>query len=394
MKAVHFGAGNIGRGFIGLLLSQSGYDLTFVDISDELVRNLNHYQRYQVFSLGAKKTEETVTGIRAICLNDSDALNEAVKDADLITLSIGANHLQSTGKILKDALAERQRKNPEAPLDMIACENALFATDMLKESIEEGADAEFRGYLNEKVGFPNCAVDRIVPNAVVKKKSPVDVAVEEFYEWDIESKKVKANRQIFGAHYVEHLAPYLKRKIFLLNGAHALVSYIGFQKQYRFVHEAIKDPDILSEVHEFHWEASEALHREYGMERDDLEQYSEKIAGRFRNPYLKDELTRVGRDPVRKLSENDRLVSPLKMCEKYDIPTEGISLAIAAGLAYKNQDDPAAVKIQTAIAEKGLESAIQWVTGLAENSESNQKIAKKYREIINFSRLSSVFVIK
>ena len=112
----------------------------------------------------------------------------------MITLSIGANDLKSTGKVLRESLLERFRSNPEKPLDIIACENALFATDLLKESIVKGAEPDFQGYLEEKVGFPNCAVDRIVPATAVKRESPIDVAVEDFYEWDVEREKIKVNR--------------------------------------------------------------------------------------------------------------------------------------------------------------------------------------------------------
>ncbi|MCI1966953.1 MAG: mannitol-1-phosphate 5-dehydrogenase [Oscillospiraceae bacterium] len=383
MKAVHFGAGNIGRGFIGYLLSKSNYDITFIDISEDLVRDINRLGKYKVISLGGEKTEETVSGIRAVGLNDENGLAKAIENADLVTLSIGANHLQATGKVLRKALQERRRANPEQPLDVVACENALFATDMLRESVEDGADADFKTYLSAKVGFPNCAVDRIVPNTSLKKESPIDVAVEDFYEWDLESGKVKVNKNIQGVNYVENLAPYLKRKIFLLNGAHALISYAGYRKQFHYVHEAIRDEEILAAVQNFHREAAEALHLEYSMEERSLKQYSEKLVGRFRNQYLQDELTRVGRDPVRKLSGNDRLVSPLLMCQKHGVPFDGIVYAVAMGFTYNWEKDPKAVEIQTGIKENGLENTVSRITGLDQKNALVLKIVEQYKKILS-----------
>ena len=58
MKSVHFGAGNIGRGFIGQLLHESGYDITFVDIQDDLVDALKKNGRYDVIL--ADEREERV----------------------------------------------------------------------------------------------------------------------------------------------------------------------------------------------------------------------------------------------------------------------------------------------------------------------------------------------
>ncbi len=381
MRAVHFGAGKIGRGFIGYLLAKSGCDLTFVDISEKLVDSIRRLGRYQVVTLGTEKREETVGPVGAVALNDRPALTAAVRDADLITLSIGANNLKSTGKVLQQALRERCRTNPERSLDVIACENALFATDILKESVCEGAEPEFRAYLDKKVGFPNCAVDRIVPAAAAKGESPINVAVEDFYEWDIERGKIHINGSIRGARYVENLAPYLKRKIFLLNGAHALIAYTGYRKKYRYVHEAIRDPEIRAAVQKFHEEAIAALSREYGMDRGELEQYAQKLVRRFENAYLQDELTRVGRDPVRKLSGNDRLVAPLKLCERYGLECGGIVFAVAAGFAYDYGGDPRAVEIQKKISEQGIRKTVAQVTGLEETGPLAGRIAEQYAKL-------------
>jgi mannitol-1-phosphate 5-dehydrogenase len=188
MKAVHFGAGNIGRGFIGYLLRKSGYEVTFVDIADSLVDNINKYGEYTVITLSTTQNKEKIEDVKAVSLKDIPSLEKVVLDADLITTSLGANNLKSTGNTLKGILKKRAKTNPK-PLDIIACENALMATDMLKDAIFEGENSEFREYLDKSVGFPNSAVDRIVPNVDMKKELPIDVAVEDFYEWDIEKKQ-------------------------------------------------------------------------------------------------------------------------------------------------------------------------------------------------------------
>ena len=382
MKALHFGAGNIGRGFIGCLLARSGYELTFVDVAQGLVEDIERLGRYRVTTLGRSQVTEEVAGVRAIGLNDAVALAGAVRDADLITLSIGANHLEGTGKVLRAALEARRRSNGDQPLDVVACENALYATDRLKNSILEGAEPDFSVWLTERAGFPNCAVDRIVPNAAVEKESPIDVAVEDYFEWDIERGKVRANFSIAGAEYVETLAPYLERKLFLLNGAHALIAYAGYRKGYRMIHEAVRDPEIREAVLGFHREAIAALSRRHGMAEADLHRYSEKLIARFENAYLQDEVVRVGRDPLRKLADGDRLMTPLRLCSRYGIGCEGIVFALAAGFAFDYAGDPGAVKIQERIASAGIERTVREVTGLEENSPLAERIARRYRELV------------
>lgn len=381
MKAVHFGAGNIGRGFIGYLQYKSGYEVTFVDISDFLVDAINKYKSYTVITLSNSESKEEVKNVSAIHLKDMEALEKAISEADLITTSIGANNLTSTGKVLKELLEKRVQVNTNE-LDIIACENALFATDILKKAIFDGASVELTEYLQEKVGFPNSAVDRIVPNVNIEKELPIDVAVEDFYEWDIEKNKIKINSGIKGAEYVDKLGPYLERKLFLLNGAHATIAYIGYLKGYKFIHEAItKDEFIRNTAIGFHNEGIKALSIKHGINIEELNKYSKKIIGRFENPYLQDELSRVGRDPVRKLSSNDRLVTPLKLCYGLNMEADNILTGIASGFLFDCEDDEKAQEIQNNIKANGIGKAVRDITGISEDDVIAAEIVKKYEKL-------------
>ncbi|MBR9647377.1 mannitol-1-phosphate 5-dehydrogenase [Clostridium tyrobutyricum] len=382
MKAVHFGAGNIGRGFIGYLLRKSGYEVTFVDIADSLVDNINKYGEYTVITLSTTQNKEKIEDVKAVSLKDIPSLEKVVLDADLITTSLGANNLKSTGNTLKGILKKRAQTNPK-PLDIIACENALMATDMLKDAIFEGENSEFREYLEKSVGFPNSAVDRIVPNVDMKKELPIDVAVEDFYEWDIEKNKVKVNDGIKGAEYVEKLSPFLERKLFLLNGAHATIAYLGYLKKYEFIHEAIKDDFIQKVAIGFHSEAVKALSIKHKMDIDSLTRYSKKIINRFKNAYLKDQVFRVGRDPVRKLSGHDRLITPLNLCYELKLEYGNIICGIAAGFLFDYEGDEKAKQIQQGIKANGIKKTICDITGLAVENPLNAKIAEKYEELKN-----------
>lgn len=381
LKAIHFGAGNIGRGFIGYLLAKSGYEVTFVDIADFLVDDINKYKEYSVIILSDVKTEEKVKNVKAINLKDKEAVKKAVLDADLVTTSIGANNLKSTAGLLKEVLEERMRAN-DRPLDIIACENALFATNIIKETILEGASEEFKKYLDEKVGFPNSAVDRIVPNTNAVKECPIDVLVEDFFEWDIEKNKVKVNSEIDGAEYTDNLEPYLERKLFMLNGAHATVAYLGYLKKYEYIHEAIMDEKIRETALSFHKECLKALNIKHGMEISSLEDYSKKVIKRFENSYLQDVVSRVGRDPIRKLSNKDRLVSPLKLCIEYNLEYNTIAKGIAAGLLFDAEDDPKAKEVQALIKAEGLRAAINKVCGI-EDEKVIDLIIENYNQIKN-----------
>lgn len=380
LKAVHFGAGNIGRGFIGYLLSKSGYEITFVDVFDSLVNDINKYKQYTVITLSDDTKKEKVSNVSALSLNDKENLGKLIIDADLITTSIGANNLAGTGKMLKEFLMTRIESNKK-PLDIIACENALFATNIIKEAILQDASSEFKTYVEENIGFPNSAVDRIVPNINMEKECPIDVAVEDFYEWDIEKGPVKVNKEIQGAEYTENLEPYLERKLFLLNGAHATIAYLGYLKNYEFIHEAIKDSSIREVALNFHAEGIKALNIKHDMDINSLEEYSKKIIKRFENSYLQDVVSRVGRDPVRKLSSKDRLVSPLKLCIEYKVDCPSIITGIAAGFLFDLKEDPKSEYVQSSIKTKGIKDTIVEICGLNEDDSIIEAIIAKYNEL-------------
>lgn len=380
LRAVHFGAGNIGRGFIGYLLYKSGYEVIFVDISKKLIDNINNYKRYNIFILGDNIVKEEIKDIKAIHIDDEENLSKAIINADIITTSVGVNNLKGIGKKLIKYLNERSINNNKI-LNIMACENALFATNILKDSIIENCDLDLLRYIDQKIGFLNTAVDRIVPNVNIEKELPIDVAVEDFYEWDIEKNAIKGELNIEGVELVENLEPFIERKLFLLNGAHATTAYLGYIKGYKYIHEAIQDNFIKDIVSKMQDEASLGLNKKHNIEIESLKEYSNKVIERFKNSYLKDEVLRVGRDPVRKLSGNDRLVLPARLCnEAGKVPTH-ISYGIAAGFLFDYEGDARAQEIQNDIMTLGINKAISKITGLDENSELLMNIVNKYEEL-------------
>jgi mannitol-1-phosphate 5-dehydrogenase len=161
MKSVHFGAGNIGRGFIGQLLHESGYDITFVDIQDDLVDALKKDGRYDVIL--ADESEEHIPVDRVTALhsvNEADEVTERLAEADLITTAVGPSVLPVLAPAIAKGLVERARRGG-APVNVIACENMVGASQALRGFVMEHVpDAEA---VDEIAGFPNAAVDRIVP---------------------------------------------------------------------------------------------------------------------------------------------------------------------------------------------------------------------------------------
>lgn len=362
-KAVHFGAGNIGRGFIGLLLHQCGYEVVFADVVPALVEQLQAAKSYRVITLDKNVQEETVDHVRAVLL-DTEACRSEMVDADIVTTAVGLGNLQSVAAIIADGLRMRQQQKPDAPLNILACENAIRATTQLKHLVLDRVDGSLREWIETHVGFADVAVDRIVPNRERYAKQPLDSVVERYFEWDIEQPVVKGELQIRGASFVQELDPFLERKLFVLNGAHATAAYAGYYKNYRTVLEAMQDDAIASLVERVQTETAMGLAHRYSIWKlDDLRVYAKQVRSRFLNPHIHDDVDRVGRDPLRKLSAQDRLMGPLRLAHAANIETPGLITAIALGLRYNNPNDEAAMQLQAEIQSSGIEATVKHVTG-------------------------------
>jgi mannitol-1-phosphate 5-dehydrogenase len=373
-RAVHFGAGNIGRGFIGALFSQSGYHVTFVDIADQIINQLNEKKHYQV-KLATDK-QETVTVDNVSGLNNMTQENEvvaAIKDAAYLTTAIGPNILPRIAPLIAKGLTERVKTNTEK-LYVIACENQISATDLLKGYIFEHLDDETKANLAGKVYFFNSAVDRIVP--IQNNHGSLDVLVEPYYEWVVETSE--SIPPIEGMKIVSDLAPFIERKLFTVNTGHAVIAYLGYLENKSTIDQALADEKIVKQVQATLGETGAYLIHQYGLNPEEHSQYIEKIISRFKNAYLNDDVTRVGRSPLRKLGPNDRLVRPATEAAKAGLSYTNLAKAIASALLFDYQEDEEAVKLQAMIKEKGLPAVLKEVSGLDENSEITNEVVSHY----------------
>ena len=379
MKAIQFGAGNIGRGFIGAVLSQAGYELVFADVVEELLGQINTRKEYTVHVSDHNSYDIPVKGVRAVNSGSSEAVSE-IADADIITTAVGLRILKFVAPTIAKGLAARKAAGVEKPLNIIACENGLRATSQLKELVMAQLEPEVAAWVPAHVGFPDAAVDRIVPP--VRCEVPLDVAVEEYFEWDVErSSFVGPVPDIAGMTPVDNLLAYVERKLFTLNTGHATAAYLGKIKGINTIGECVADPEILSNVKAAMQQSGEGLVRKFGFDRDAHFAYIEKILRRFSNPYLRDECDRVGREPLRKLSPNDRIILPLLTAKGFGLPYDKLVLAAGAALHFDNPQDPQSVEMLASIKEEGLEATISKYTGIAASDPLVAEIAAAYNQL-------------
>lgn len=361
MKAVHFGAGNIGRGFVGLLLHEAGYEVVFADVADALISQLASANSYDVHEVGENPAVKTVTGFRAFnSASQEAAVVEEIATADVVTTAVGPHILKFVAPVIARGLAARPADLPA--LQVMACENAINATDLLHTEIQAAWD-ESAGDLGAVAVFANTAVDRIVPNQAPGQG--LDVTVETFYEWVIDRTPFGDNvPKIPGATFVDELGPYIERKLFTVNTGHASAAYFGYAAGLEKISDAMADPAVAAKVRAVLEETKELLVAKHGFVEAEQEAYVQKILSRFTNPHLPDTVNRVGRAPLRKLSRHERFVGPAAELAERGVTPVALLEAMSAALRFDDGNDDEAVELAKLLSELDAAAAVERITEL------------------------------
>lgn len=378
-QAIMIGAGNIGRGFIGAILANGGYHVTFADVNMELIGAINEAGKYSVHVQDKNPRTFCVAGVDGVS-SAGDALIEPICTAQLITTAVGLRILPVIAKPIAAGIRARMAAKQTQPLNIIACENAIRATSQLKTAVYALLDEETKSFADANIGFADCAVDRIVPKAAFE--APLDVAVEEFSEWDVERSGWKGELpQISGMTLVDNLDAYIERKLFTLNSGHAVCAYLGCLRGHKTILESIQDPAIGTIVYQAMQQSGAGLVKKYSMDAQAHQAYIDRIFARFHNPYLHDEVARVGREPIRKLAASDRLISPLCTAYGYGLPVDELLFGAAAALRYKNAEDPQSTELQETIAASGAAAALAQYSKLPPEHPLSVRILDSYRAL-------------
>jgi mannitol-1-phosphate 5-dehydrogenase len=379
-KALHFGAGNIGRGFIGKIISEAGYEVIFADVNSQVIDQLNTDKEYEVKVVGENSKTDIVKNVSGIMSNDPEKVKKAGLEASIITTAVGPNVLKIIAGSFADIIKARKENGIEENLNIIACENMVKGTTFLKENIYEKLEGAEKEYAEKYVGFPDSAVDRIVPPVSAEGKKPTYVVVEEFYEWIVDKNLIKGELTLEGMIKTDNLMAYIERKLFTLNTGHAITAYIGKYKKHKTIDESIKDGEIRSIVKGAMGESGEVLIKRYDFDREAHFKYIDKIIKRFENIYLKDDVERVGRQPIRKLGKNERLIKPLLGTLEYNTSNENLITGIAYALKFDGSDEES-IKLNDIIKEKGMTEALKEVTENSISDDIITRVEKIYKSL-------------
>ena len=379
MKAVHFGAGNIGRGFIGLLLFQSGYEVCFVTRSKKKTSLLQQRNHYQVTLANEAADSVTVDNVTATNIENTGGVAEAVANADLVTTAVGVSALEQIAEAIAKGIEQRIKRGPRF-LHVIACENAIGGSTQLKQWVYSYLHPDLRMLADRYIAFPDAAVDRIVP--IQHHADLLEVTVEPFYEWVVDrSAVIGAAPEIQGIQYVDSLDPYIERKLFTVNTGHCSAAYYGYLEGYTTIQEVMQNDRLREKIQAVLQETGELLIQKHNFNERQHQNYIRKILRRFSNRNLLDEVVRVARCPIRKLSPNERLVRPTLQAYERGLGISHLISVIAAALLFNHEKDAQVARLQTAIQHQGIHEVITKFLGIPREHPVHEEIAEKYEKL-------------
>lgn len=358
---MQFGAGKIGRGFLAQLYARSGFETVFVEARPELVESLNRHRFCWIeWTDGAR---ETIAPVSAISAANVDTVADAFARAQVASTAVGLNALPSLAPLIAAGLRRRAETNPN-PINLLLGENAINADALLRDALLHTLRPDEHTLLNS-LGIVRCIIGR---QAVAELPGePPGVRVDRYSHLPVDADALIGEPPpIVGLQPVRPFEIYMQRKLYLHNGLHALIAYLGATRGYTTIQHALQDPEIYALFVQGASALSKAFLKKHSFDAQEHAAAVQDILARIQDPHMDDPIARVAREPLRKLRPDDRLVGAYRLLvEQGEDPTP-FRKAILAALAYNDPNDAESQQLQQMIRERGAEWALREWCGLPE----------------------------
>lgn len=380
MKAIMYGGGNIGRGFIGMLFSESGYEVTFVDVAEKVIQELQEKGEYPLrYVTNQGHQDLLVKPVTAVNGNDMDSVAEAIAECDIMATAVGARILKFIVPNLVAGLRKRWAAG-KGPLNIIICENLMDANLVLEGMLKEQLSEEECRILDEQVGLVEASIGRMVPvqTEEMQDGEPLRVCVEQYGFLPVDKSAFKGEvPEIRNMIPFEPFDFFIKRKLYIHNMGHAVCAYLGDILGLEYIYQAIDRDDVYIIVRNAMEESAAALSAKYHVPLEDIMKHISDLLYRFTNAALRDACKRVGGDPSRKLSPQDRLIGSANLALGQDIVPAYIAIGAAAAVRrYIEETDGMEQNIKQA------ENVLVDISGLEKDGELMELILRMYQMIL------------
>jgi mannitol-1-phosphate 5-dehydrogenase len=393
-KMVQFGAGRIGRAFLGQLFSLSGYEVVFVDINKKLINEINRKKEYHIIVKQNDFPAKTIQikKVRAIEAINKEEISQEIVEADIVCTAVGKDSLDKIIPLIARGLFLRWQKVPHSPIDIIIAENVRYVSHYFYRELKRNLPEGFP--LSQFVGLVETSIGKMVPLVTEEesKLNPLILFTEPYNQLIVDQKAFKnpipSLPELLA---VENIKAYVDRKLFIHNFGHTATAYLGYQYRpdFIYIYEPLQEKEIYHSIKIAMLQSAQALNRAYpqDLKMNDLQVYIEDLLARFQNRVLGDTIYRVGRDLYRKLDKNERIIGPMIMAGKNNTCWNEYPKIFRAALQFRAKDEhgqlfPGDKMFMEKELPLGIEHILQAISHI---DLSNKTEAAVYQRLITLS---------
>jgi mannitol-1-phosphate 5-dehydrogenase len=339
-----FGAGKIGRSFIGQLFSNSGFHVIFIDVDERIISELNLRNQYEVVIKSEKEEVIKIKHISGVLASDTDAVIDVVARCSLMATCVGKNALPKILPTVAKGIEKRFEIQSGFPLDIILAENIRDACSLIKDGLTALLPKDFP--VDTYLGFIETSIGKMVPimPKEIEAKDPLLVYAETYNTLILDKNGFKNPIPgVTGLAPKENIKAWVDRKAFIHNLGHVAAAYYGFFRhpECTYLHEVLEDTQVFSFMRKVINQSACALIAEYpsvflGL---DLTEHIDDLTHRFMNKQLGDTVFRIGSDLKRKLGADDRVVGAINLARKHGFPYDHLVEVLIYGLLFRAKDE-------------------------------------------------------
>jgi mannitol-1-phosphate 5-dehydrogenase len=354
------GAGASGRGHVGQLASESGHPLVFLDKDESLCRALRAAGAYTVRLVSARTRTVTIDGFTILHTSEKEAFYRHFREARLLFTTVCPGNLRDAAEYLRGLFVRWLEESPPDFKNVLCCENMNRSSTTFRELLLDGFPSALKEKLDRQVGF----ADTMIARVVARPSDPLRLLGEEYSEWTADRKAMRGADlpSIRTLDFVEDQTRYLQRKLYIHNAGHATFGYLGFLKGHTYIHEAAGDRDIMAVCEKAIEESGWGIEKEFGFPGEVIRKYRAALTDKCVSPDLPDEISRVVREPIRKLGAEERFFGPIGLMLRHGRQPDYLLYGVCAALLSRIPADEQSDRIAALLAERGVSCLHQIVS--------------------------------
>ncbi|MFN3682790.1 MAG: mannitol dehydrogenase [Fimbriimonadaceae bacterium] len=356
-----FGAGNIGRGFLGQLFHDAAWEVVFVEANPSLVQTIRRHPTYPVRLVDNRSDRTVWVGpVRCVGIEDRGSVLDELATADLAATAVGPARVRELAQVFGEGARRRLR-----PLDVLLAENLWNAAEAMRSAL----DGAGLGDVGGRLGWVESSIGRMVPFRSPKEgEHPLLVVAEPYDELPVDERGFLGPvPRLPTLRPASPFEGYMARKLFVHNAGHACAAYLGAERGHETIWSAVEDAAIRPVVEGAMQESAEAIHRRYGLDREGLSVHVRDLLERFSNRPLHDTVARVAANPIRKLGADERFFGAIRLCLEQGVEPRSLARGALAAFRYRSANDPDCAKIEEAVASVGPQTALSLISGVPQD---------------------------